>query len=146
MLIALIIGATSTYYILETQSLNSFFEIIYTLFLLILAFYTTILLHEVGHIIAFVWNGYKILFVAVGPIIYTNNLKKKIKVRNSIFILGGAIIPKVEKINCDAKKKQFQKAFKFSLILGPIINLVTTFICILYISILQNTSTYIFLL
>lgn len=144
MLISLIIGGVSTYFLLEIKPPSSIFGLINILLLMIAGFYTTTFLHEIGHILGFKFNGFKTLLVAVGPIIYTNYLCKKVRFKSSNFILGGGMIPKVEKINSYQKIQQFSKAYKLSLVLGPVFNMITVFICIIYMITTQSIPVYLY--
>lgn len=139
-----IIGGISMYLLLEIKSPQSIFELIKILFLSTLGYYTAILLHEIGHIIGFKFYGYKILLIAVGPIIYINSSYKKIKFKFSNFIFAGGIIPKAGEIDSDDKSEKFTKAFEVSLLLGPVVNIITAFICTICMITMKHISIYLY--
>ncbi|MCZ0702785.1 hypothetical protein J2T56_003070 [Natronobacillus azotifigens] len=119
------------YYILEMRSDYSLIGTIEIILSLIACYYITIFIHELGHIIGFKVYGYQIILAAVGPIIYTNYKKKIIKFKISNFLIGGGIVPKISKIENEYELKKFIRSYQLSLVLGPIMNLILVFLCIL---------------
>lgn len=110
--------------------------------ILILAFYVTLTLHELGHLIAFVIQGIKIRALYLTMFVfYKDKDGWHFTVKPKLWVLGGGlVIPDLPSIETEETYQDIRKKFAISLIAAPITTIVflgivlVTFILSLYIS------------
>ena len=76
---------------------------LFFIFLVIILYYTSILIHEAGHYVVLKALGYKVKLIVVGPLIYTKNDNRHSLKRNSsgMLMLGGCVIPEINSVIYD---------------------------------------------
>lgn len=105
--------------------------------LLVLAFYVTLTIHEVTHLVAFKVKGFNILALFLTMfVLYKKNSRWHVGIRPKLWVLfGGMVVPDLPEIQDDQAYEKSIKAFSFSLIAAPIATLVFAFIS-LFITVL----------
>ncbi|MFU8793626.1 MAG: site-2 protease family protein [Acholeplasmataceae bacterium] len=101
--------------------------------LLILAFYVTLTIHELTHLIAFKVKGIHILALFLTMFVFFKKDQRwHFKIRPKLWVLfGGMVVPDLPEIKNDQEYKKSIAAFSFSLIAAPIATLVFAFISLL---------------
>lgn len=116
----------------------------YHIFLFIGALFSTLVLHEMTHLVAFLIKGYKNeAIILLFMVFYKNSSSKwRLKIDFKMLILGGGLVfTKLGKINNEEDFKKASKATAFSLIAAPTMTIVSSLV-LLFISLVffyQNT-------
>ncbi len=96
------------------------------LLLPIIAFYVTLAVHEITHLLAFHFNGVKIkaLYLTIF-VFYKTKDGWKFTVNPKLWILfGGLVIPDLDKVDSDLKYKSTKNAFVMSLLAAPVATII----------------------
>lgn len=104
-----------------TTGLKSIRWYLYPL-IIIFIFFIDILVHELGHLFSFVFNGIKIkaLYVLIFVLMKNDKNKWRLKVfPKYIKLLGGLVIPNLPNIRSEEEIKKTKDAFSKALIAGP---------------------------
>jgi len=90
-----------------------------------LTFYITLIIHELSHLLAFVFQGVSIRALYLHMlIIYRSKTKWKIKFNmKHWFLLGGFVVPNLNEIDDDVSYQKTVKQFSTSLIVAPIVTI-----------------------
>lgn len=104
------------------QSIKSFKFYWYILFPFII-FFLTILVHELGHLFSFLFQGVKIRALYVLIFIFMKDSKNKFKFKikfSNIKLLGGFVVPNLPEIDNDNKFEEIRTKFAKAIKHGPI--------------------------
>lgn len=110
-------------FILGLKSINFFIGLLLFLVFIIV----NILVHELGHLLSFVFSGIKIraLFVIIFGLFKNENKKWKFRVYfENIKMFGGFVVPNLPEITNDTEYQTVKNKFKKALIDGPIASIV----------------------
>lgn len=136
------------YWSLLKDSLKSFNIILYILSPFFF-FFLAILVHELGHLLSFVFSGIKIraLFVLVFIVKRNENNKWRFNIKlSNIKLLGGLVVPNLPIIENDEQYNKVKSKFTKALIAGPIISIIYLVISILMFIIFWFFTTNYFLI
>ena len=100
---------------------------------LILTFLITLIIHELGHLFAFVFQGVKIRALYLYMlIVYKTKKGWRIKLKPKLwFLLGGFVVPDLDDIVSDENYESLVAKFSRSLITAPIVTIILLILTIL---------------
>ncbi len=96
----------------------------------IFAFYFTLTLHELGHFLAFYFQGVKLRAIYLTVFVfYKNKSGWRFKVKPKLWVLfGGLVVPEIGEVNSDEEFDKLKDKFARSLMAAPIVTISLLFL------------------
>ena len=136
-ILPLMISIPFTMIVSNTFHLGAFstsFDILVFFYSAILSFIVAVTIHELGHVIAFIFQGVQIkaLFILVLGFIFGKS-KRFVIDKTMLLFLGGIVIPNMFEIHSDESFYKTSNKFRISLLTAPIVTYIWMFITIILV-------------
>ncbi len=115
---------------------------------LIVVFYVSLTLHELGHLLSFVFQGVKIRALYITMFIFYKTDKGwRFKINPKLWVLlGGLVVPDLEVIDSDEVFEKIKKKFSNALIAAPIVTIVLWVVTLISFILVLLYSNHLFLI